>query len=412
MKQLIKSFSIYTSVSILTGSISFLLLPVLTSYLSPEDYGLLSIFNASIRFVSAFIGLGMSHVLLVDLIKSRNVFVYRLKGFGIATISICLLFTIAGFLYYLFSSSFFGIPTTFALFIPLISLMVVYFEFFTSIMIFLKQAKKFAIYSLSKFGIETILTILFVVIFGMNWVGRIMSLAIALILIIILLLFYLFTEFELKQKVYNIKKHAIELLKEGWALLLMSVSFMVINLSDRFFIENFQGISETGKYSVAATIAGIMFMVIGALMKVIRPMIYEMLNDKLNSKLNKIGLFYHMILLIFSLILIFVTPLIFKYFIDSSFKEAQEFSFLLVVGLFFWGGYSYFLSFILYYKKHRMNSVLALAAIFLNLVLNYLFIKEVGTKGAAYATLITYVCMFVFSILISFRINANIKQIA
>ena len=70
--ELLKHISGYTLISVITGAISFLLLPILTKHLSPEDYGILSIFNASTRFLAALIPLGMSNLLLVYLIEKKK----------------------------------------------------------------------------------------------------------------------------------------------------------------------------------------------------------------------------------------------------------------------------------------------------------------------------------------------------
>jgi O-antigen/teichoic acid export membrane protein len=40
-----KSVSVFAGVSIITSGISFLFLPILTKYLSQEDYGILSVFE-------------------------------------------------------------------------------------------------------------------------------------------------------------------------------------------------------------------------------------------------------------------------------------------------------------------------------------------------------------------------------
>ncbi|MEX0596541.1 MAG: polysaccharide biosynthesis C-terminal domain-containing protein, partial [Candidatus Paceibacterota bacterium] len=94
---------------------------------------------------------------------------------------------------------------------------------------------------------------------------------------------------------------------------------------------------------------------------------------------------------------------IFDFFIDPKFYHSQEVSKILVVGLVFWGGYSYFISYLLHNKMNRINGLIALIAMTVNLLLNYFLINDFGIQGAAYATVITYVCMFVLSIIFTFR---------
>ena len=56
---LLKGFGAYFASSILNRSIPLLLLPVLTGYLAPEDYGLLSVFQALMAFLVPVIGMNL-----------------------------------------------------------------------------------------------------------------------------------------------------------------------------------------------------------------------------------------------------------------------------------------------------------------------------------------------------------------
>jgi O-antigen/teichoic acid export membrane protein len=53
---LIRSAGIYTITSALNAAIPFLLMPVLTRYLSPADYGMVSMYGVLISFVTPFVG--------------------------------------------------------------------------------------------------------------------------------------------------------------------------------------------------------------------------------------------------------------------------------------------------------------------------------------------------------------------
>ena len=57
---LIKSSAIYLVSSVINKGLPFLLLPILTKYLTPEEYGMVAIFQLSITVFYAFIGMGSS----------------------------------------------------------------------------------------------------------------------------------------------------------------------------------------------------------------------------------------------------------------------------------------------------------------------------------------------------------------
>ena len=50
----LKDVSIYTLASIINATIPFLLMPVLTRYLSPTDYGIIAIAQSIIGFLTPF----------------------------------------------------------------------------------------------------------------------------------------------------------------------------------------------------------------------------------------------------------------------------------------------------------------------------------------------------------------------
>ena len=86
---------------------------------------------------------------------------------------------------------FFGIPKKIALCIPLISAGLLFYELILSLMVYKSQPLNYAITSLSKFGLEIILTLFFVIVLLYNWKGRVGALVIAIIFINVLSLRYL-----------------------------------------------------------------------------------------------------------------------------------------------------------------------------------------------------------------------------
>lgn len=401
--ELLKRISAYTLISVITGAISFLLLPVLTKYLSPEDYGVLSIFNASTRFLGALIPMGMGHLLLVYLVGKKEDYPFYLKAFIKITLTICLVLTLIIVIAHFFINNFFGLPILLAISLPFIALMVVYFETITSYFIYLKQFEQYAKLTLTKFFIEIALVILLVIIFQFSWEGRITAVIVSLLLIV-LYGFYYFTKNKILQFSLKTNNYNKELIKKGFPLIFMGIATMIINLSDRFFIEHFVNLKETGLYGISSTIAGILLMVIGAINNVVRPIIYEKLQDlKTNKKyLITLTIKYVIGLLISSLLLAIVSKGIFLIMINETYYDALPYTYPLIIGLFFWGVYNYFLSFLMYRKDNLSIGIVSVLGIIINIGLNYLLIIRFGTIGAAYATLLTYVFICISTILIMF----------
>ena len=57
---LLKSSGIYTISSLVNAAIPFLLMPLLTRCLTPEDYGIVSMFSICVAIITPFVGLSMN----------------------------------------------------------------------------------------------------------------------------------------------------------------------------------------------------------------------------------------------------------------------------------------------------------------------------------------------------------------
>jgi O-antigen/teichoic acid export membrane protein len=390
--KIFKSVSVFAAASIITSGISFLLLPVLTKYLSKEDYGILSLFNASTRFFSILISLGVTSILMTKIFKNDKLSLSSyFKTYYFLILLNCFIVSVFTVISLLFLDDFFGIPKKIALFIPLISIGLLFYELILSLMIYKRQPLKYAVTSLSKFGLEIILTLFFVVVLFYNWEGRVGALIIAIIFVNVISLGYL-----KKEKLLNGKFDVIKL-KEmvlfGAPFLMFEFSTIVLNLSDRFFIEHFLGLSETGIYSIGSLVGSLVLIGVNALTNVFRPIIYVKTRNYAQEKpsLRKISIQYLISLLIIALFLVvFVKKIIFLYFIDAKFYASQEIVWTIACGFFFWGLHSFYLSYFIFEKQTKTIFIVSILSISLNLALNYILIPKFGIIGAGYATLATY----------------------
>ena len=69
---LLKTASVYTMSNILNALIPFFLMPVLTRYLTPVDYGITSMMQVMIGFLNPFIGLNLHGAIAVKYYKKMK----------------------------------------------------------------------------------------------------------------------------------------------------------------------------------------------------------------------------------------------------------------------------------------------------------------------------------------------------
>ena len=97
------------------------------------------------------------------------------------------------------------------------------------------------------------------------------------------------------------------------------------------------------------------------------------------------------------------SPFIFYWLVDEQLYPATQYIFWIALAYFFFGGYTIFANFIHFSGKTYIFSILAVINVAINLILNYYLIAHYGAIGAAYATIISYLIVFIVTALIATR---------
>lgn len=403
--KLLTSFSTYTFVGFLGSGISLLVMPILTHYLTPGDYGTLSLFNAYVTILTPILSFSSTAILNVDYYKLeektfRNLFVSSFVSpiFG----------TVIFFLTFLFFKRCIGelleIPGLWIVFLPVIALMVVVSETFQSLLIIKKKTAQYSLIYILKVVLEVSITLLFVIIFLLNWKGRIASWFLVLVGILIIALITFKKWGYLKGKVD--KSLVMSSLYFGLPLILHQLGKFVINQSDRIFLAKMVSVEETGMYSVGYIIGSVGLIVANAGQKVFNPFFFERIykiNYKRKVEIIRFSYLFFTGLLVLTVMLNVVSPLIFKLFIDDKFEGSMAYVFWVSLSYLFWGGYLLFSNYIFYLKRTKILAFVSIINVGLNLLLNYYLILKFGAIGAAYATATSFFVVFVLIMVISNR---------
>ena len=402
---LIKSFGIYTIAKVINSCIPFFLLPVMTAYLSPADYGTISMITTIAAFALPFVSLRVD-----DAIVRR----YYYKNENIAQyIGNCLIIVgIAFFLITIFLGGFSSyvskwseVPQFIIWFIPLYCL----FSFFKNIMLFYWQVNcqpvKYGLFSILLTLLEVSIAIVLVVYVGMNWMGRAVSLFTAG------LIATLFTiAFFLKHKMIDLTinhqkmSHA---LKYGAGLIPAGIGASLMMLSNRFFLTEMISIDETGLYGVATSFASIMSFITLSFNNAFVPWLFEKLNKKDNrTNRNIVGISYiYMVsLFVIGALLYLAIRFIFPFFVNSSFDGAMKYIPLLLLGYTFQGCYFMVTNYIMYAEKTYYTAIITIVCGLISIALNYLLINAFGAIGAALAFAITFGVFFLSTWIVANRV--------
>ncbi len=402
-----KSLSIYTVTSILNAAIPFLLLPILTSYLTPHEYGLLTIIQIFTLFTFPFISLNIQSTLQLEYHHlTHQEFRRWVSSILVIPLVTLLLVVISFILLESFLYSFMEISLVWMLIVPLSAFMQVIPQTILSIYKISERALNYAKYQLALTFLNLFLTLGFVALLHWNWEGRILAILISYIIFSILGLYLLnrmqLISFDID---WRYLYRAVEL---GMPLILHVISGALFMMSDRLFISYYLGHETLGIYAVAAQVAMIALIIQESFNQAWVPFLFKNLKSGLmKNKIKVIKISYGAIL--FFLLLPFVIDLVkipfFKYFIDGKFLDGMEYVFWIALGYSFLGMYKVVTNYIFYEKRVRLLSIMTFMSLLINLILNYILIHRFGAIGVAYGTAITVAIFFLIAFLIANRVH-------
>jgi len=194
--------------------------------------------------------------------------------------------------------------------------------------------------------------------------------------------------------------------KNSSVFFVSSLSFLIIQFSDRYMIDFFHGKKMVGIYSMYSQfINAIDVFVFSAIIMVVYPKLIKLSSfqkkyKELFKKFVRSILLAAIILILISYI---VAPFIFEFLEKPSFLEHLKTYNLLLLGVFFllW---SYAFHYDLYIKKKDVLLLkISLIAMVINVALNLFLIPTKGVFGAAIATTISFFVMFILKLAYSKR---------
>jgi O-antigen/teichoic acid export membrane protein len=404
--KLFRTFSIYTIVGFLNAGVGFLLLPVLTRYLTPADYGIISLVNTYVLILMPIVGLCTSSFISVEYYNNKiTPDEFKRLFSSVRLIPTLLIFPLA-LLFLLCRSwlpSLMELPQpAYWLLLPL-TLFVLYQENFRSFLIISKKTKLFSFTTLGKIFIEIPLTILLVVYAGLHWVGRIDA-WLAAVIFFSFLSFYFYKKWNLLSLDIS-KAYITQSVVFGLPLILHETGKFVINQSDRLFLAKMVSVEEMGIYSVGYQVGMAILIVNTAFANFFSSFFFERMHrDAEKGKLEIVRVSYIFIISIFVLLILltFLTPYLFVHFVGPRFAKGATYVFWVGLGYCFWGIYLVFTNYIFFKKRNKILAYLAILNVVLNAVCNYFFILWFGAIGAAYATCLSF---FVVALIVAFLAN-------
>jgi O-antigen/teichoic acid export membrane protein len=405
----IKSLSVFTVANVINAAIPFLLLPVLTYYLSPADFGIISMFQVLLTILLPFAGYNAESSVIRYYYEKEK---YNYASFitnALYLILIGALVIIPVFFFFhdeiiklLFGAEAPNVSEKWLWVMLIVAVSRNIFQVQQNLLQVQYRAVEYGIYRILKTAFELGLSIVLIIYVNNTWISRMEGQFIPALLFMLISLFLLY-----KNKLLNMKfdwKCMKANLAYGFPLLPHVLSGVIMTFSDRIFITNMISASETGIYAVGYQVGMIMSLLQSSFNQAWVPWLFGKLktnDEQVKLKIVKYTYLYFLLMIICAAVIILLAPLFFRVFIGDSFSGGLNFVFFIAIGFAVNGMYKMVVNYIFYIKKTYYIAALTVVSATTSITLNFIFISRYGAIGAAYSTAITFTLEFILAWILS-----------
>lgn len=396
-KDIFKNFVIFGFTDVLNKLIPFLLLPVLTRFLTTDDYGIIASFNSLDAILIILIGLSVNGAVVVNYYKlspdELRIYVgntiYLLLISSLIVIGLVLIF--GDYFEVLIKLPkkwiYLSICIAFCYFISQINLSLFMVE---------QKAVSFGIYNILNTILKIGISVFLVVQMGMNWEGNAYGILIGSIIMAVVSLITIVKRNYIKLSFC--KKYFVDALNFGIPLIPHQIGYWFRKGGIIFLLVYIVGKSEAGLFDVANKFVLIISLAVASFYKVYQPYLYKILSSNPNSeaklKLVKYSYLFMISMLMMAILLTIISPWLIDLMTNESFHQSYIFIWNLSLAASFQGMNLVIVGYIFYEKKTKFLALNTLLFAIVQIILTYLLVPLRGTIGAAEAATISFFLSF------------------
>lgn len=407
-----KNSTIYTVISILQKGISFLLLPIYTAFLSPDDYGVIGVVGSISSFISVFLTLGIGGAMSRFYYKNQDE-TYRRLLYGTISIVIicnCIFFGTLFILgHSIFVDPFVGkIPFYPYVFIGIVNAIVTpLYLFFQNYLQTSQQAAKYGVNSMIFFILNIALILFSLYFLHLGVLGVLLS------NLITALVFLLYVIIAFLPKL--IFKFNLPIFK-GWAkytlpLLPHSLANWSNGMLDRLLVNGIRSQSDAGLYNLGQQYGSVVSSVAAGVNQAYVPWFFEKIaqGDEGKNDIRKLGEVTSWGMALIGLVLAIFSKEILGIMVHNpAYSEVWTIVPCIIFAYVFQSLYYFFVN-VLFIKDTKYVFAITITTVFINVGLNLLLIPFYGFFGCAIACLVTYFSKSLFALLLSSYCNKEIR---
>lgn len=401
---MLHSLGIYTLSNVINSAIPFLLLPLLTDYLSTEDYGILTNFNSIIGLLIPIISMNLMTSLQVVYVKRHEEIGSFISTGMVAMLGLTLLFSIFLFSFSGFISRLTGVPYIFIIFSGVYAFYQNVVEVLLSVWRMEDRAIAFGVFRILRTITELSIAIVLIIGFNLSFDGSIQAMSysygIATLVALGMLLKskYLIFSFEWK--------HIYFLFTYGAPLIPHVLASVIIMYTDKLVITHYNGLSSNGIYSVGFMVGQVIGLLQNSFNQVWTPYAFNGLKSgthQAKKNIVKWTYIYIVVILSITVVFYFMSPIVF-YFLGKNFQDGISIVLWISLGFAFNGMYKMVSVYFFYLEKTQFIAMISVLTAIINIILAILFVPRYSYLGASMGTMIAFFLQFIFTWIWSTRI--------
>lgn len=376
-----------------TQVISVFLLPLYTSILSTEQYGVYDLIVTITTFLAPVVTLLMEEAMFRFLIdcktkkEIKNVISQTFSYIIRSTIMFTIIIAVIGIT--------FKIPYTGIFIIYLIAVIIMLLM--NAITRGLGRIKLYSLANVLLSLLTIILNVVFIACVQIGMEGLLWSVIISNIIVSIFLFVRLKVYKFISIKKVNKNKTMKEMVKYSFPLVPNSLSWTIINLSDRLIVSSVLGTAANGVYSMAYKFPNYMDTLYSFFYTAWKESASKALNDDgdarrfYNSIYRTVKNFMYAIVAGLIACLPFALPILIK----GEFQDAYNYIPVLIIATYFSNMSSFFGGIFTAYKNTKIMGTTTLVSAVINIIVNIVLIKFIGIWAATLSTLIATFFVYV-----------------
>lgn len=391
-REFIKHAKNYITARFFVKALGFISLPIITRILTPEDFGIISVYTSFILIFEVIMELNCRGSISRYYYEKNKDFASFFGTIFIFTIFVNLSFIGIFWLARNVFADFFNLNNDILFFAILVSALLVFLNCYLSYLRASKRSGQYSFISVLKSVFVLVISIcLMLILKEKKYLGRIYA------DIFIVLLFAIYSIIRILEVVeFNFKVKYIKYsLLFGVPLIPHSLSGFLLAHFDRVIINQIHGATDTGLYSFAYQIGMIMSVFVVGMNNSWSPIFYGMMRDNANSRIYNLAKKYSKYIYLISIGLVLFANEIVIIMADKKYHSSIHIVPIIIGGYVFLFLYMVYSNYSFYRKKTLLISINTLIAGVVNIVLNYIFIPKYGYVAAAYTTIFSYMLLFV-----------------